>query len=787
MQILLLIFLSIFFSFSAVYGTQFLLEVKRKRKMDLLLLLGGMAICFAFSVLVDCIIKAGRPTFYYHTHKPGMATLKIFGMACLSGSLFYALFLMLAERKKQRQTILRWLVWSFLIGMCGAVILEVGYFNFRHFELIGAKAPQKTILGENIYCAGMYFNRAAWKFIPYREENPEFFVYANYSKIRNLNVEFGEENPLENVEVKFEDRAHHRPESIGKHRFIPEIPRSYSIPLHTVGGTDKLSMVIADEAERWKDGVQLSQITLNSVVPLELDPVRFFLCFLVIFLLSVFFPGSPLWKLRLDYQSFPQMSAVAGLICGIVLFFIWTVFSSYFDSDQTIAEQKAALTENYTQYNKLVDALMARRYSLLETPHHYLEKDGDPYDMKLREERKYDYPWDTAYYQGKYYVYFGAVPAVTVLLPYRLLTGTYLDLDYPILCFGILFLLGLYGVYSRIVKRCFPKISFALYWMGLLIMCTSLNLTWCLRRTLVYELAITSGICFAVWGVFFMLSAPDSVRLKPLCFFLSGACSALAVGCRPTMLFVSIPVFLLGFFALKADSGKRRLLDLLLFFLPYVLAGAALMKYNYERFDDPFEFGITWQLTTENRATGLPLLGPWGRTLSILASLFTLPNVDMEFPFIHPWHPALTYNGVILNTDVVMGLFAYPVMAFLILFPLVRKDMRKRSDFLFPFCVSCLAAAAGICLTASAFAVTNRYLTDYLFLAVLPALAVLFCLWQHTESTEWQKAGAVMLLFCAAAGIGIFVSLALTGEEDWFRRIAPLGFEKLRYAFSPWL
>lgn len=787
MQIFLLTFLSIICSFSAVWGTRFLLVKKRKRKTDLLLFLGGIGICLVSSVLVDYIIKAGRPTFYYHTHKPGTATLKIFGMACLSGSMFYALFLMLVERKKQRPTILRWLVRSFLIGICGAVILEVGYFNFRHFELIGAKAPQKTILGENIYCAGMYFNRAAWKFIPYREENPEFFVYANYSKVRNLNVEFGEDNPLENVEVKFDDRAHRRPESIGKHRFIPEILRSYSIPLHTVGVTNLLSMVIMDGAERWKDGVQITQISLNSVVPLELDPVRFFLSFLVIFLFSTFFPGSPLWALQLDFQSFPQMCAVVGLICVVVLFFIWTVFSSYSDSNRTIAEQKAALTENYTQYNKLVDALMSRRYALLETPHHYLEKDGDPYDMKLREERKYDYPWDTAYYQGKYYVYFGVVPAVTVLLPYRLLTGTYLDLDYPILGFSIMFLLGLYGVYSKIVKRCSPKISFALFWMGLLILCTSLNLTWCLRRTLVYELAITSGICFAVWGVFFMLAALDGIRLKPLCFFLSGACSALAVGCRPTMIFVSIPVFLSGFFALKAEHGKRRLLDLLLFLLPYMLAGAALMKYNYERFDDPFEFGITWQLTTENRAAGLPLLGPWGRTLSILASLFTLPNVDMEFPFIHPQHPALTYNGVILNTDVVMGLFAYPVMAFLFLFPLVWKDMRKRSAFLFPFCVSCLIAAAGICVTASAFAVTNRYLTDYLFLAVLPALAVLFCLWQHIETVGLQKAGAVVMLFFAAAGIGIFVSLSLTGEEDWFRRIAPLCFEKLRYALSPWL
>ena len=787
MQIFLLLLLSVITSAAAVCGTQYFLTEKQGRRKNFLLLFIGIIISLTASVLVDCIIKAGRPTFYYHTHAPGRATLKVFGIASLSGGLFYALALMICERKRQRKTILRWLVRSFLIAFCGAMILEIGYFNFRHFELIGANAPQKNYLGENIYCAGMYFNRAAWKFIPYREENPEFFVYANYIKVRNLHVEFGEENPLKKVEIKFDDRSHRREESIGEHQFIPEIPRSYTIPLHTVGPTYILSMAASEGKDVWGDGVTLSQVTLNSVVSLEVDPVRFLLCFLLIFLISAFFPGSPLWELPLDFHSFLQMTSVFVLITAVTLFFIWTVFSSYSDSDLTIREQKAALTENYAQYDKLVDALLYRRYALLEIPHHYLEKDGDPYDMRLREERKYDYLWDTAYYQGKYYVYFGVIPAVTVLLPYKLLTGNYLDLDYPILGFCILFLIGLYGIYSKIIKRCFPEISFALYWMGLLILFTSLNLTWILRRTLVYELAISSGICFAVWGLLFMLSAAEDCRRRPFCFFLSGICSSMAVGCRPTMCFVFIPVLTLGYFVLKSDNGKDRARDMLLFILPCLLVGAALMKYNYERFDDPFEFGITYQLTTENRATGYPLLGPWGRVLSVMASLFTLPHFDMEFPFLHPQRPELTYNGVILNTDKLIGVFAYPIMAFLLLFPVVRKDMKKRADYLFSLGTGCLISASGICITASAFAITNRYLTDYLFLAALPALFTLFCLRQSFEAVKWPKAGEFIILFCGILSVGIFFCLALTGEEDWFRRIAPLYFEKMRYAFSPWL
>ena len=346
----------------------------------------------------------------------------------------------------------------------------------------------------------------------------------------------------------------------------------------------------------------------------------------------------------------------------------------------------------------------------------------------------------------------------------------------------------MYAVYSRIVLSCFQKISFGAYWSGLLLLLTATNVTWCLRRTLVYDLAITSGICFSVWGIFFMLISLDNGKRSSPGFFCSGLCSALAVGCRPTMLFVSLPVFVLAYFSLKSDGTARgRVLKTCAFMIPYALVGAPLMKYNYERFDDPFEFGITYQLTTENRALGIPLLGPYGRLLSILSSLFTFPRLDMNFPFIHLQKPELAYNGMILNSDTVLGVFSYPLMAFLFLMPLSGKMMRERSSYLRPFCYSCLAAALGICVTASAFAITNRYLTDYMFLAAVPAVFSLFCVMEHLHQHGLEKTGQAFVLICAASGIAFFAVLSLTGEENWFRLINPLYYDKIRYAFSPWL
>ncbi len=792
MQLILLLILTTIFSGMSVWGTQLFRISPRSMKRNLFLLAAGILNGCLFSILADFILKGGKPDFYFHTHKPGSATLRVFGISGFFSTAFYSLFLMIIERRKAKKTVVRWLVLSAIIAGCSAVILEIGYFNFRHFELLGSGAPELHYTHETVLPHGMYFNRASWKFHPYnRPLEPGIETFIGYKKVRNITYHFDDGSDRSVLRLHYNDQTHRNYTEIPDRVLIKGIPRSYNIPMHTVGVTYSILMSLPEiVAPGDSYGISLDAVDVNTVVPLEIRPVRFFICFLVIFFISVFFPGSPLWYIPLNFCNIYQMSSVVALLMLFFGFYIWTAFSSYTGSELSITEQKAALNENYSQYNKLVDALMVPRYALLDNPHHYLEKDGDPYDMQLRERREYDYLWDTAYYNKQYFVYFGVVPAITVLLPYKLITKADLDLDYPILGFSFLFVIGLYGVYSQIIKRFFSNISFALYWTGLLLLLTSLNLTWCLRRTLVYELAIVSGICFAVWGIFFMLLAGRNNSLAYVSYFLSGACTSLAVGCRPTQLFVSLIVFTLGVMQIYSNgshSKKRNILSILLFLLPYATVGLALMKYNYERFDNPLEFGITYQLTTENRAAGLPLLGFYGRLLSIISSFFTFPVLNMEFPFIHIQNPTLSYNGVILNSDKVLGIFAYPITAFLILLPVVRKRLKSHGGILFWFCISCLITCLAISIVDSDFAITNRYLTDYLYLAALPAIFSSFCVYERFEEGKVEKAVQSGILVSAVAGICLFAALGLTGEENWFQRINPLYYDKLRYWLSPWL
>lgn len=795
MQIVFLLALSCALSAAAVFLTDRLRVSSRTLRQNVLLFIIGDLVCLAGSVAVEMILKAGLPTFYYHTHALGKATVKIFGIGCLSAALFYALLLVLIECRKQKPTVIRCLVRAFLISFCGAMILEVGFFNQRHFELIGSGTEEKTYYSDNFYGWGFYFNRASWSFACYDKPDYDFGIGLTIGnqKIRNIWFNFDDGQPRTKVQIAYNDRAHSSMENLPEHEFIEGISRSYSVPLHTVGSTRELSVDFPDAlCSKWVGyyGFSLPEMVINKIVPLELDPVRFGLAFALIFVIAAFFPGTPMWRLPVNFRSLAQMCGIACLLLFFAAACVWTVFSSYSSSDLPWHEQKEAVGMDAELYNKLADAFLNRSYVLHDTVDSHLLEMRDPYDFGARARQQFRYPFDTVYYNGHYYVYFGPVPVLTVILPYRLLTGKYPETDYVSLGFALLFLLGIVHLYSLLVRRFFPRIPYALYWIGLAALLTALNVSWCLRRGLIYELAILSGVCFAVWAVYLLFAAFSSRKLGPLWAFGSGLCAGLAVGCRPTAVLIAPILFVAMFFLVKEAGSlktKGNAVRVFLFLLPYIACGLALMKYNYERFGDPFEFGITYQLTIENRATGMPLTGVYGRVMSIISSLFQLPAVDTKFPFVHLQHSDFDYNGKIQNNYELLGLFCFPLMWLIFLLPKIFRRLKRHGAVIPAFLICCLISAAAICFTASGFCTAQRYITDYAWLTGIAAVMPLFCLHEKCVEIGWTLPAEGFTMFCFLIGLILFAALAVTGESEWFKLINPLDYDKLRYAYTPWL
>lgn len=795
MQIVLLLILSGISSLLSVLLTQTLRTEKRSHRKKIGLFIVGLCLNLPSSVVMEGIMKAGRPTFYYHTHTPGMVTLKLFGMGCGLAFLSFSLLICLAERKQARRNGFPWFSRSVLIALLCASLMELFVFNMRHYELMGQDKPRIEFPVTNYWLHGFYYNRASQRVTAYPQSSNffGFTAYFSFKKVRNLSFDgFDDDQPRTRVNISYIDRSHVYPLDIPQHQFIKGIPRSYNVPLHTVGDSYYVEVQFPDayaEGDRLYN-FALPGITINRTVPLELSFSRFALSFLLILILCSFWPASPLYRLKLDPRSPLQITLIILLIGASFTWFGWCAFSSYSGSEKSISEQKSAFTQNHLQYNRLIEALLSRHYALSEAPDKDLLQLDDPYDMQLREKSGVGYPWDTALYQGRYYVYFGVVPALSVLLPYYWLTGTFLELDYAILFFCCLGILGFYGLYSRITRRYFPQLPFGIYLLGFMMLICLSGLSWCLRRGLVYELAVTSAFCFAVWAVFLTFAAFDTQRFSGLLLFGAGLAAALAVGCRPTMLVISLVVFSVLFRQMKergAFFSRRNILEGLLFLFPYVLVGLALMKYNYERFDTPFEFGITWQLTSANEATGFPRSSLWSVFISMISYLFTFPKANMNFPFIHAVKPDLPYNGFLLQEDVIIGLFAYPLVWFMVLLPAFRKTQTMKSPVLRTFRNSALLSALLLCLISSYFSITCRYLVDFAWLVGLCAVISLFCCYDcfRMKGLEtWVQSAA---LICFGIGLTLFVSLSLTGEETWFQNLNPLYFDQLRYAYSFWL
>ena len=79
----------------------------------------------------------------------------------------------------------------------------------------------------------------------------------------------------------------------------------------------------------------------------------------------------------------------------------------------------------------------------------------NPYDPQARVDLGVDYRWDTAYYHGHYYMYFGVVPVFLLFLPFRLITGMSLTTYHATQVFVAFFICGVFANFYMMSKRFF--------------------------------------------------------------------------------------------------------------------------------------------------------------------------------------------------------------------------------------------------------------------------------------------------------------------------------------------
>ncbi|HVW20908.1 MAG TPA: hypothetical protein VHC86_06800 [Opitutaceae bacterium] len=277
------------------------------------------------------------------------------------------------------------------------------------------------------------------------------------------------------------------------------------------------------------------------------------------------------------------------LVVLVLAFQFWTVWSDFpqlpplFGPDQADYE------------NLRLQGMRHGHLYLDQAPDPRLLALPDPYDPAAR--AGLDVPHDVSLFRGHYYIYFGITPAITLLLPWRLLTGHDLHQIYAVLIFTGTGFLASASLWGALRRRYFPQAGTATALAGIAVLGFGAMTYPLLRRPGPWEEPIASGYCFTLLAFLCLERALRGGRVARW-LGAAGACFGLAVGSRPDLALgaaAALPVL-----AWVWRRPGRSTADWAAPAAAFGTILAGLLGYNYARFGNPLEFGFHYQLNGED-------------------------------------------------------------------------------------------------------------------------------------------------------------------------------------------
>jgi hypothetical protein len=446
-------------------------------------------------------------------------------------------------------------------------------------------------------------------------------------------------------------------------------------------------------------------------------------------------------------------------------------------------------------YNRLADGFLAGQLSFLEKPNPALADLEDPWDPAQNAGLSTFH--DVSYFHGKYYLYFGAAPAVLLLAPWKAVTGTYLGENVAAAVFSWLGVAASIGIVLVLRRRHYPGLK---AWIGGLCI---VGLAFgnfaaiLLRRPVYYELAISSAYALAMAALLCVALAQGGGPRRRLWLALAGLAYGLTLASRPNYLFGAV-VLLVPFVpdwrawrAREALDMRRVQRDLFALGAPMAAVAALLLTYNALRFGSPFEFGTYYMISglhPQHQATTSS-----GFMLTNLWFYFLAPaQLSAYFPFFQVIHmPWFSLPAGYTGEEDAYGLCNAPFYLLGLFLCCAWRDARVTS--LSPmrwFSIGALAlVACNLFVLCRVGGAANRYMVD-IFPALLP-LACLGVFWVEWAASAGPRRMLLRLVWVGAlaytAAFNVFVSFQ---HNDLLEHYNPAAYRRLAHAFdhvSSWM
>ena len=400
--------------------------------------------------------------------------------------------------------------------------------------------------------------------------------------------------------------------------------------------------------------------------------------------------------LRPDWLPFAILWVVASVV--IVLL---TISTHPADSTYPMHYAGGTFLVDQAQYQRLADAFLHGHTWIDTHVPDWLATMSNPYDAQARgaQGTASGDPslWDWAFYHGRYYCYFGPLPAIVLFAPYKALTGT----DLPTAAACAILAIAACASLTFLVQTLWKR-----FWKGTprwfaVLTCTAIiatsGLSYLVLVPWFYSIPMLASLALAPAVIAFWARSADDVGSAPRTGMVAAGSTlaALTITCRPT--FILTAVF--GLILLWPHIRSREMLSVrsrhaiqasLAAIVPFLLAGGAMMWYNAARFDNPFDFGATYNLTGFDMTQRY--VSPQARLFGAALLLFAPIRFMREFPFTadvfaadatNPW-AFLIRNRNVIAEPTVGGIVALSPICLLalpaVIWFIVSRVSRKRTE-----------------------------------------------------------------------------------------------------------
>ena len=459
-------------------------------------------------------------------------------------------------------------------------------------------------------------------------------------------------------------------------------------------------------------------------------------------LYRVFRKDSRIWRVSLDLSRRPQFIAVCILIALMSAFLLGLSRISgqaEWLERGAVYEEGIQAVQDGNQYDYLADAFLAGGVELDLPRSDILLSMDNPYDTLLRQQLNAEAHepiyWDYAFYQGKYYCYFGALPCLLAFVPYKAITGCDLRTDWAVVFFACAMLISGAALLYQLARTYYRDLSFGAFLVGVAFLFCSGGVLEQVFLPRIYSIPILAALFFSFAGLAVLLRAKrqfleGAPASKPLLAFgaLLVACT---LGCRPQYVLAAALIVAIFLPEIRARQffSRASLGNTLAVIVPFLIVAAPVCLYNQVRFGSPFDFGAAYNLTGADMTSYE--FDPLAIAARSFEYLFLPPMIQGEYPFLYAVDSVACLPAVMwTNEPVFGGFFAFAPAGFAV-FALVRS--RTRSSFgtrgTSCICLTCVALAAiALMIVSYVSGVTMRYFADFAWLIIIPATMVIWSL-----------------------------------------------------------